>query len=81
MYYFNILNHGERIEDKEGAELPDFDAAREEALASARDLVSEVVKAGHHPSDLVDGIEIVDADRRTLTVVPIAAVLNGKGAH
>jgi hypothetical protein len=37
-FYLHIDNGHERIEDEEGSELPDFEALREEALASARQL-------------------------------------------
>jgi hypothetical protein len=40
-YTFNIRLDGGIIEDEEGLELPGLDAAREEAILSARSLVLE----------------------------------------
>ena len=79
LYFFNILYQTTRVQDEQGAELPDLNAAHEEAMASARDVVSVAFKEGFRPGDIADGIEIADADGRRLALVPFRAVLNGKG--
>jgi hypothetical protein len=45
-YHFHIRDADGLIADDEGSELPDLAAAREEAQASARDLVIEELKQG-----------------------------------
>lgn len=43
-YFMNIrTGSGERIEDQEGDDLPDLEASRAEALASAADLMSKSI--------------------------------------
>lgn len=55
-YYFHLLD-GVRIEDEEGQELPDDDAAHAEALRSARSIMADAVWNGRLPLD--ESIEIV----------------------
>jgi uncharacterized protein DUF6894 len=45
-YFFNIVDPDGTIPDTEGSELPDIDAVREEALASAREMIAETIKNG-----------------------------------
>jgi len=45
-YFFHVFNDVVAI-DEEGIELPDLDAAREQALDSARELVCESIHKGH----------------------------------
>jgi len=45
-FYFDILNDKKTI-DPEGQLFPDLAAAREAALACARDMAAEDVRAGH----------------------------------
>jgi len=56
-YYFH-LHDTAGVEDDEGTELPDVAAAREYALANARDMVCGDVKNGF--VDLGHRIEVVD---------------------
>lgn len=44
-YFFHIRN-SEHVDDAEGRELPDLEAAREHALEGARDLVCEDIRKG-----------------------------------
>ena len=57
-YYFNIVDPGGTIPDTEGTDLPDIDAVRVEALASAREMISDTIRHG----GIVDGraFRIVD---------------------
>jgi len=45
-YYFHIEDGGDTIVDREGIELADLDAAREEAVAAARQIMSNDVLRG-----------------------------------
>jgi|EndMetStandDraft_4_1072995.scaffolds.fasta_scaffold430401_2 hypothetical protein len=45
-YHFNVIYDGREIRDREGSELPDIEAARIEAVADARALMSEAVRNG-----------------------------------
>jgi hypothetical protein len=57
-YYFNIVDPDGTIPDMEGTDLPDIDAVRVEALASAREMIADTVRHG----GIVDGraFQIVD---------------------
>jgi hypothetical protein len=67
-FFFHIIDGDRIIEDPEGTELEDLDAARVEALHSARQLLAERLKAG----DLVDGqvFEIRNEHGQLLAIVP-----------
>ena len=58
LFFFHIHDGTSIIEDFDGTDLPDLTAARVEALASARDLLADRVRAGQ----VVDGqhFEITD---------------------
>ena len=65
-FFFNIRRHSNLDLDPEGSELPDLNAARQEALVSLRQLVADLVRgAAAH----VEQIEITDADGKVLAVV------------
>jgi hypothetical protein len=79
VYFFHFLHHRERVEDEEGLDLPDLEAAKIEAIASVRDAVSVEARFG----DTIDThmrVEIVDAEGRILTLISFADAicLNGK---
>ena len=59
-YYFHVFNDVVAI-DEEGIELPDLDAAREQAMDSARELVCESIHKGH--LNLDHRIEVEDEQR------------------
>jgi hypothetical protein len=65
-YYFHVFNDAVAMDD-EGVDLPDLDAAREQALESARELVCDAVHKGH--LNLEHRIEIEDEKgERVLTL-------------
>jgi hypothetical protein len=72
-YYFNIRQDKFVAKDEEGADLPNDEAAREEAVAGARDILSEAVFSGEAAS-LNRQIEVTDADGRTVLTVPVGHV-------
>ena len=45
-YYFHIKDGAELIKDQEGTELPTPDAARRQALKSARELWANAIRSG-----------------------------------
>jgi hypothetical protein len=57
-YYFHIRDGWNVIPDEEGMELPNFDAARTEAYASADDLSRAAIRDGSNVSACA--IEITD---------------------
>ena len=67
-FYFHIRDGDQLIEDPDGSELPDLEAARAEALEGARTILAEKVRTGA----LVDGqrFEIVDESGTVRTTLP-----------
>ena len=65
-YFFNLVD-GVRIDDEEGQELPDLDAARAEAVKSARSMMADAIWTGRLPLD--EEIEIVDRHGHVLAIV------------
>jgi hypothetical protein len=74
-YYFNLLD-GVRIDDEEGQDLPDDDAARIEAVRSARSIMADAVWTGRLPLD--ESIEIV-AHGKIVAVVPFTDAVSLPG--
>ena len=72
-FYLNIRDGDDLIEDQEGSVLVDVAAARLEAMASSRDILAELVRAGR----LVDGqcFEIMDDSGELRAVVPFKEAL------
>ena len=63
-FYMHISNGNGFAEDDEGVELADVDAAREEALAGARDLMAKDLRKGE--INLSSFIEVEDEAHRLL---------------
>jgi hypothetical protein len=72
-YFFHIRDGSDLIEDLEGMELPDDNSIRTEALAAAREIMADRIKAGKS----IDGQEflIFDEAGSQVDVVPFAAGL------
>lgn len=72
-YFFHIHDSDEIILDEEGSVLPDVEAARAEAIQSARDILAEHVRLG----DLIDGrrFEVADESGKVLFVMPFAGLV------
>jgi hypothetical protein len=81
-YSFNIRFDGSIIEDEEGLELAGLDAAREEAVLSARSLVLEELRSGN-PIGPTDGIAVSDETGHVLlTILFTEVALNvGNGSN
>ena len=73
-FFFNIVDDQSRVPDHEGMELPDLDAARKEADASARELLVDALRAHKE----VDGrrIEIANENGEVITALKVRDLLN-----
>ena len=75
-YYFNIIAPDCKVlRDPEGQEFRNLAAVREEAIASAREIMAELMLLGQAP----DGhtFEITDENDKVLLVVPFrSAIMN-----
>ena len=67
-YFFHLLDHGEVVEDLEGTELDDDEAARAEALLTAR----ELLRIGQLSVRewLGRSYDIVDESGRSVAIIP-----------
>jgi hypothetical protein len=70
MFYFHFRTGDEIAPDLEGFDLPDLHAAREEAIKSAREIVSCAIKSGR--ADPPDHIVIADHCGREVATVALA---------
>ncbi len=73
MFYFNLQTDGAVAQDPEGMDLPDFDAARQEATKAAREMAAAAVATGSEAS--VDDILITDANGDVLATVSLADMI------
>lgn len=74
LFYFHIRRSEDEIRDTEGIDLPDLEAARREAILSARSILSQEVLQGDLP--LHERIDIEDADGRLLLSVSFLETVN-----
>jgi hypothetical protein len=72
-FYFHLQEADKLHTDPEGTDLPDVDAARQEALLAARDILSNAIKTGR--AKVPEAFVIADEAGRKLDVVPMSAVL------
>jgi hypothetical protein len=73
MFYFNLQTDGAVSKDPEGVDLPDLDAARQEATKAAREMAAAAVATGSEAS--VDNILISDAGGCVLATVSLADMI------
>jgi hypothetical protein len=76
-FYLHVCNGNGFIEDEEGSDLPDASAAREKAIAGARDIMAAEIQLGE--LDLGSFIEVEDVDRKHLFTVTFADAVDVKG--
>ena len=70
LFFFHICNGNGFIEDEEGRELADEAEARASALAGARDIMAEEMRAGQlNPASF---IEVEDSEHRYLFTLPFS---------
>jgi hypothetical protein len=72
-FYFHVQKAGCLLQDTDGTDLPDIEAAKREALLAARDILSDAIKTGR--PEVPAAFVIADEAGRKLDVVLIAAVL------
>ncbi len=72
-FYFHVRAGDELTLDEEGVDLPDFSAARREAILAARELLAEAIESAK--SEVPEAFVIADEDGRTLDTIALAAVL------
>lgn len=72
-YFMHISDANGFVEDEEGCELPDHEAARREAIAAARDLMASDLRDGH--LDLTSFIEVQDEAHNLLFTIIFADVV------
>jgi hypothetical protein len=70
--YFHIRKHDHIEPDPEGCDLPDLAAARNEALQSAREILSSVIR---EPDPHLFDCVIADEDGRELATVSLKEAL------
>lgn len=73
-YYFHICDDEGTSRDEEGTELPDLEAARHEARASARDLISQYMKNRKPVKNQT--LQIANETGKVLEIMDVRAVLN-----
>ncbi|RWX25105.1 hypothetical protein EHI47_26820 [Rhizobium leguminosarum] len=72
-FYFHI-RHGDQVErDLEGIEFPSVQAAEQEALKAAREMVAELVMQGQRIQDKI--FEIDDEDGNRVLAVPFLSTV------
>jgi hypothetical protein len=74
-YFFHILNEGlDPVDDDEGAEFEDYEAAKHEAVESIRDLAADAIKGGRKANGLA--IEITDDAGKVLEKISARELFN-----
>jgi hypothetical protein len=72
-FYFHLQEGGNLLEDSDGTDLPDVDAARLEAILAARDILSDAIRTGR--GKVAEAFVIADEAGRKIDVVPLSIVL------
>jgi hypothetical protein len=72
-FYFHLRAGDELTPDEEGVDLPDFSAARSEAIEAARELLAQAIKDGR--PEVPEAFVIADEAGQELGTVPLATVL------
>jgi len=75
-FFFHTRDHNEFVEDLEGADFPDINAARRDAQAAAREMMAELLLR----NDVVDGrrFEIANSDGDILEAVPFRSAMRSE---
>lgn len=72
-YFLHIRSQTEFFGDKEGANFPDLDSARREAVRVARDFMSDAIRHGEEVDHRM--VEIADDAGTVRAIVPFRDVL------
>lgn len=73
-YFFNVENGFGFVEDEEGRELPDLEAARAEALKGVRSILAEDVSKGR--LDLDGRLDVKDEAGRVVLTISFAEAIS-----
>jgi hypothetical protein len=79
LYYLHIVDDDDVVLDPDGSDHPNLEAARDEAIDGARQLISDAVRHGS-PLRMHRFFRINDADGKTLLNVPFTDAINA-GDH
>jgi hypothetical protein len=74
LFYMHVCNGSGFVEDQEGVELPDREAARKKAVESARDVMAGDLRKGE--LDLSSFIEVEDAEHNLLFTLHFSEAVN-----
>ena len=77
-YYLHVCNGNGFVEDEEGQELPDLDAARAAAIRGARDIMADDIRRGE--LDPASFIEVEDSDHHYLFTLQFSEAVRIKDA-
>ena len=72
-FYFHRRCGKDNVNDTDGLEFTNLEAAQAEAMASARDILANAIMASQ--DDVPDGFVIADADGRELMIVSLRDAL------
>jgi hypothetical protein len=78
-YFFHLRNNHQRLEDTEGSELADPEAAHHEAMDSAIDLICDRLKGGwfQNGQKIFGGsIEVTDESGVSLLTFPFTEIIS-----
>jgi hypothetical protein len=70
LHFFHVKDGVDLIEDHTGSDLPDLEAAREEALEGAREMLADGILSGRNR--MRQRFEIRDAAGTTVLIVPFS---------
>jgi hypothetical protein len=72
-YFFHIQNGTNTVRDREGVQLKNLDEVREEAMQSAREIMSKQALKGEAPNDCAFIVE--DEEGKTVLTFPFKDAL------
>jgi hypothetical protein len=72
-FFIHVKAGDEVFPDEEGIHLPSVDAAKQEALKCARELLANAIRAAR--ATVPDAVKIADEGGQTLDLVPVASIL------
>ena len=80
-YFFHLATPGKLIVDEEGRDLPGLDAARQEAVESARDIIADSLRDGSNVHGFA--FNVTDDSGEQVIVYDFKNLLNGgnPGGH
>ena len=73
-YYLHIQQGDQLLQDPDGIECPNLEAARAEAVAGIRDILAEAIKRGADDG-LDDVLVVADVSGRELMTIPFTEAL------